>query len=107
MYLLNFRSSFLLFSGKSEKDNQNGFQFFGDHLLQFLSPLNLRKGIRVWDNGKIDIGFFDNNFKSTPGNFISIDEGVIYVGQCVKRAGKNSFKGIRYNTDGGATSHVE
>lgn len=76
-------------------------------MLQFLSPFNLRKGIRVWDNGKIDIGFFDNNFKATLGNFISIDEGVIYVGKCVKKAGKNIFKGIRYNTDGVATSHKE
>ncbi len=58
------------------------------------------RGLRIYNNGHITIGYFQNGFRST-GNYIDIDsDGEFRVGEFYFKDGLECRRGTLYRVDG-------
>ncbi len=58
------------------------------------------RGIQIYWNGRIDIGYFKDGELST-GNYISIwSDGLFQVGEIYEKDGEKWRRGTQYDTDG-------
>ncbi len=58
------------------------------------------RGIKIWNDGDIWIGYFDNGWYYT-GNYIDIrSNGTFYVGEMYLKDEEKWERGTQYDTDG-------